>query len=96
MTAPVGEDAVTNFIRYENPDFDALSISCGHQRGRALSIVHQLQEIFYNDIPVVDIWYGAHWFEYRTEHCCGMAERRKPIRPEDRPDARSHQSRATG
>ncbi len=73
MTAPVGENAITNFIRYENPDYDALcdQLRVSGDPDEQLSIVQQLQEIFYNDMPVVDIWYGAHWFQYRTEKAEG-------------------------
>ncbi len=73
MTAPVGENAITNFIRYQNPDYDALcdQLRVTSDQAEQLSIVQQLQEIFYNDVPVVDIWYGAHWFQYRTEKAEG-------------------------
>ena len=43
-----------------------------------MAIVHQLQEIFFNDVPVVDIWYGAHWFQYRTEHAVGWPNEETP------------------
>jgi peptide/nickel transport system substrate-binding protein len=80
MTAPVGEDAITNFIRYENPDFDALldQLRVTGDADEQLSIVQQLQEIFYNDVPVIDIWYGAHWFQYRTEHAEGWPNEEHP------------------
>jgi peptide/nickel transport system substrate-binding protein len=73
MTAPIGEDATTNFIRYENPDFDALcdQLRAATELDEQVSIVHQLQAMLYNDVPVVDIWYGAQWFQFRTEHATG-------------------------
>lgn len=80
MTAPVGENAVTNFIRYENPDYDALcdQLRASGNPDEQLALVQQLQEIFYNDIPVVDIWYGAHWFQYRTEKAEGWPNEENP------------------
>ena len=80
MTAPVGEDAITNYIRYENPDYDALvdQLRVTSDAEEQLSLVQQLQEIFFNDVPVVDIWYGAHWFQYRTEHAVGWPNEEHP------------------
>jgi peptide/nickel transport system substrate-binding protein len=80
MTAPVGEDAITNFVRYENPDYDALldQLRVSGDADEQISIVQQLQEIFFNDVPVVDIWYGAHWFQYRTEHAVGWPNQDSP------------------
>jgi peptide/nickel transport system substrate-binding protein len=73
MTAPVGEDATTNYIRYQNPDYDALcdQLRVAGDEQTQHDLVNQLQEIFFNDVPVVDIWYGAHWFQYRTEKAVG-------------------------
>jgi peptide/nickel transport system substrate-binding protein len=80
MTAPVGEDAITNYIRYQNPDYDAL---CDQLRvaptfEEQQPIVQQLQEVFFNELPVVDIWYGAHWFQYRTEKAVGWPNEENP------------------
>jgi peptide/nickel transport system substrate-binding protein len=80
MTAPVGEDAITNFVRYQNPDYDALcdQLRVSGDADEQLSLVQQLQQIFYDDIPVVDIWYGAHWFQYRTEKAVGWPNEDDP------------------
>jgi peptide/nickel transport system substrate-binding protein len=80
MTAPVGENAVTNYIRYQNPDYDALcdQLRVATTEEEQVSLVQQLQQIYYDDIPVVDIWYGAHWFQYRTEHAVGWPSEETP------------------
>jgi len=80
MTAPVGEDAVSNWTRYQNPDYDALcdQLRVSNDPEEQKQIVYQLQEIFYNDLPVVDIWYGAHWFEYRTANAVGWPNEENP------------------
>lgn len=80
VSAPVGEDAVSNWVRYENPDFDALcdQLRVTSDPGEQQQFVHQLQEIFYNDLPVIDIWYGAIWFEYRTEKAEGWPNAENP------------------
>jgi peptide/nickel transport system substrate-binding protein len=80
MTAPVGEDAITNFVRYQNPDYDALcdQLRVATSEEDQVAIVHQLQELFFNEVPVVDIWYGAHWFQYRTEFAEGWPNEDDP------------------
>jgi peptide/nickel transport system substrate-binding protein len=80
MTAEIGEDAVSNWTRYQNPDFDALldQLRVTSNPDEQLTLVKQLQEIFYNDLPVVDLWYGANWFQYRTEHAVGWPNADNP------------------
>lgn len=80
MSAPVGEDATSNWIRYQNPDYDALcdQLRVASDPEEQRQIVFQLQEIFYNDLPVIDIWYGAIWFEYRTEKAEGWPNEENP------------------
>jgi peptide/nickel transport system substrate-binding protein len=80
MTAPVGEDATSNFIRYQNPDYDALAdqlrVATTFEEQQAL--VYQLQQIFFDELPVIDLWYGAHWFQYRTENAVGWPNEENP------------------
>ncbi|MEJ7900848.1 MAG: ABC transporter substrate-binding protein [Thermomicrobiales bacterium] len=80
VSAPVGEDAVSNWVRYMNPEFDELcdQLRVTSDQGEQEQIVDQLQTIFYNDLPVIDIWYGAIWFEYRTEKAEGWPSEENP------------------
>nr|MBA2469269.1 ABC transporter substrate-binding protein [Chloroflexia bacterium] len=76
----IGEDAVSNWVRYMNPDYDALcdQLRVTSDQGEQEQLVAQLQTIFYNDLPVIDIWYGAIWFEYRTEKAEGWPNEENP------------------
>lgn len=80
MGAAEGEDVISNFSRYSNPDYDALcdQLRTATDEATQKDLVYQLQEIFYNDVPTVDIWYGAHWFEYRTANAEGWPSEENP------------------
>jgi len=80
MSAPEGEDVISNFCRYENPNFDALcdQLRITSDAGEQQQLVYQLQEIHNNELPTIDIWYGAIWFEYRTEKAEGWPNEENP------------------
>jgi peptide/nickel transport system substrate-binding protein len=73
MSAPVGENAVSNWVRWQDPETDELltqflsATTAEDQK----PIVHQLQGIVYNELPYITLWYGAVWFEYRTANAVG-------------------------
>ncbi len=79
-SAPIGEPAVSNWIRFENAQLDELTteLAVTSDRARQMEIVKELQLILYNEIPVIDIWYGALWFEYRTEKAEGWPNAENP------------------
>jgi peptide/nickel transport system substrate-binding protein len=60
---PVGEEAVFNFERYDNPEADAVlteykqAIDPETQR----QLGYELQKIVYNDLPVFGLYYGGSW-----------------------------------
>lgn len=60
---PVGEEASNNFQRYTNPAADALldqfKVSTDEQE--QLEIGYQLQQIMYDDLPVLALYYGGSW-----------------------------------
>jgi len=79
-SAPIGEAAVSNWIRFENAQLDALTAELATltDQARQMEIVKELQVILYNEMPVIDIWYGALWFEYRTEKAEGWPSAENP------------------
>jgi peptide/nickel transport system substrate-binding protein len=60
---PVGEEATNNFERYSNPDADALldQFKLATDPQDQLEIGYALQEIVYNDLPVISLYYGGSW-----------------------------------
>jgi peptide/nickel transport system substrate-binding protein len=60
---PVGEEASNNFERYDNPDAQALldQYKVALDDEERLEIGYQLQQIVYNDLPVLALYYGGSW-----------------------------------
>ena len=71
-TAPLGENAATNYARYSDPATDALidqyaSADLATQH----TIVNQLQQVMLNVIPVVPTTESVDWYEYNTKKITG-------------------------
>jgi len=60
---PAGEEATNNFERYDNPDAQALlnDYKVALDPDEQLQIGYQLQDIVYNDLPVISLYYGGSW-----------------------------------
>ena len=60
---PVGEEATNNFERYSNPDADALldQFKLATDPQEQLELGYQLQDVVYNDLPVISLYYGGSW-----------------------------------
>jgi peptide/nickel transport system substrate-binding protein len=73
QTAPIGKPAPTNYVRWKDAETDALltDLAKAEDEARQKEIVQQLQQIMVEQVPVVPLWYGAQWFEYRTEKAIG-------------------------
>ncbi|MDN4642237.1 ABC transporter substrate-binding protein [Agreia sp. PsM10] len=60
---PVGEEAVFNYERYSNPEADAVlkdyKLAIDPETQKQLGF--QLQNIVYNDLPVLSLYYGGSW-----------------------------------
>lgn len=63
---PVGEATQNNFARYQNPEADevlaALKATADPEEQLVLS--HQLQNIVYDEVPVIGMYYGGSWGLY--------------------------------
>lgn len=72
-SAPIGQKAVSNFIRWEDPKTDALISQLQQSPATASQqqAVHGLEGILTTYYPTIPLWYGAHWFEYSTKHAVG-------------------------
>jgi len=60
---PVGEEASNNFQRYTNPQADALLdvFKVSTDEREQLELGYQLQQIMYDDVPVISLYYGGSW-----------------------------------
>lgn len=79
-TAPIGEPAASNTIRWEDPKTDQLlsELRATPDQDKQKELVYQLQHIMMDEVPFVPLWYGAHWFEYSTRNAVGWPNQDDP------------------
>jgi peptide/nickel transport system substrate-binding protein len=72
-TAPVGEQAGPNHVRFSDPHADEVlgELERAETPEEQLPLVHELQEVMLDQVPYIPLFYGGQWFEYRTEHATG-------------------------
>ncbi|PSL38392.1 peptide/nickel transport system substrate-binding protein [Labedella gwakjiensis] len=60
---PVGEATQNNFERYQNPQADELlaEFKAASDPDRQVELSQQLQNIVYDDLPVIGLYYGGSW-----------------------------------
>ena len=78
-TAPIGKNASTNYMRFEDPAVDKLfdeyaSASAAQQQ----SIVDQLQEVMLTQVPVIPMTESVSWFQYSTKNFTGWPSSSNP------------------
>lgn len=73
LTAPVGEQATSNWIRWQDDETDKLlnELATTSDSDEQKQIVMQLEQIMMEQFPTTPLWYGAIWFQYRTEKAVG-------------------------
>ena len=79
-SAPIGEPADSNFVRWEDPETDELlaQFLSAETEEDQKTIAHGLQQIMWDSLPTIPLWYGAIWFEYRTENAVGWPNEEDP------------------
>jgi peptide/nickel transport system substrate-binding protein len=80
QTAPIGKQAPTNVIRWKDAKTDQLLAELVKTIDEAdqKAIVQQLAKHMYEQVPDVTLWYGAQWFQYRTEKVVGWPSEKEP------------------
>lgn len=80
LTAPIGEQATSNWIRWEDEETDALvaELRTTSDPAAQQDALNQLQTIMVEQFPTIPLWYGAIWFEYRTEKAIGWPNEEDP------------------
>jgi peptide/nickel transport system substrate-binding protein len=79
-TAPIGERATTNEVRWEDPATDAVLAELANTADLEAQkpLVHQLENIMMDEVPFIPLWYGARWFEFSTRHVTGWPDADDP------------------
>jgi peptide/nickel transport system substrate-binding protein len=80
QTAPVGKPAASNFVRWRDARTDDLldELAQAQEEEEQKRIVGELQKIMVEQVPVIPLWYGAQWFQYRTEKVVGWPSAEDP------------------
>jgi peptide/nickel transport system substrate-binding protein len=80
FSAPIGEAAVSNFARWEDPTtdqlLDQLRAATDEQTQKELS--YQLERIMYDNLPYIPLFYGRNWGEYSTRKFVGWPDEQNP------------------
>ena len=60
---PIGESAPSNYQRYSNPEVDALltEFRMSVDENRQKEIAGELQEVMYNEVPIISVYYAGLW-----------------------------------
>jgi peptide/nickel transport system substrate-binding protein len=79
-SAPIGEKAATNWIRWTDPNTDKLidQLRQSTDTNVQKQAVSGLEKILTTQYPTVALWYGAHWFQYSTRRAVGWPNEKDP------------------
>lgn len=79
-TAPVGKPALTNEVRWRDPETDALlnDLRVAVTEQQQKQAVAGLVDVMMDDVPMIPIWYGAKWFQYDTTKAVGWPNQDNP------------------
>ncbi|WP_158866590.1 ABC transporter substrate-binding protein [Leifsonia sp. AG29] len=92
-TAPTGQPAKTNEVRWRDAKTDELIAQLGQESDPAKqkATVGELATIMYEQKPYIPLWYGASWFEYSTKRAVGWPSASDPYaKPGDMPIILTH------
>lgn len=69
-----------NWGHYSNPQFDALlqQYAQSSDKAQQTALISQMQDIFYQQLPVIPLLNAANWFEYSTKHYTGWPSAQTP------------------
>ena len=79
-TAPIGQNATTNFERYNNPQTDQLLNQYGSSTDTATQkqIMAQLEQVMLKQVPIIPVTEEVDWFQYDTSHISGWPTQDNP------------------
>ncbi|HEX4701606.1 MAG TPA: ABC transporter substrate-binding protein [Pseudonocardiaceae bacterium] len=83
QTAPVGQTAASNFVRFSSPPVDALlaQLRGATSPARQQDGVHRLEQVMYQQVPVLTLFYGATWGEFSTKQFTNWPDASDPYAP---------------
>jgi peptide/nickel transport system substrate-binding protein len=78
-TAPLGQDASTNYTRFSDPAVDALFNQYGGATAdQQKDIVSQLQKVMLTQVPIIPTTESVNWYQYNTKSFTGWPTEQNP------------------
>ncbi|ROT28190.1 ABC transporter substrate-binding protein [Micromonospora sp. HM5-17] len=80
QSAPIGQKAASNFVRWTDPRTDQLiaQLRVATDEAAQKAAVAELARIMMDQVPMIPLWYGAKWFQYRTKKAVGWPNEKNP------------------
>lgn len=80
LSAPVGQNAVSNWERWTDPTTDKLiqDFATTNDKAAQLKDIQGLEKIMVEQLPVIPLVDGATWYEYTTNHFQGWPDANNP------------------
>jgi peptide/nickel transport system substrate-binding protein len=78
-SAPIGQDAASNYVRYNNPDVDKLfdQYPSADDAGQ-VEIIKKIEGFMLKDVPVIPTTESVDWFQYNTADIEGWPTKDNP------------------
>ncbi|HEX3790240.1 MAG TPA: ABC transporter substrate-binding protein [Pseudonocardiaceae bacterium] len=72
-SAPIGQQATTNYERYNNPATDALfnDYAATTDPATQKQIIGQLENVMLQQVPIIPVTEAVNWYQYDTENFTG-------------------------
>ncbi|GAA1447028.1 ABC transporter substrate-binding protein [Leifsonia poae] len=83
FATPIGKPTASNFQRYKSPSTDALlqEYKSSTDDAERLAISHRLQNVVYDELPVIGLYYGGLWGLYNDAKFTGWPDAKNPYAP---------------
>jgi peptide/nickel transport system substrate-binding protein len=80
FATPLNTPTVNNFERYKNPDLDKAlaTLAAATDEKAQQQATYQLEQIMYNQVPIVLLYYGGSWGLFSTRHFTGWPSADNP------------------
>jgi peptide/nickel transport system substrate-binding protein len=71
--SPVNTPTANNFERYKNPavDADLAALASATSQSAQMQATYKLEQVMYNTVPIVLLYYGGSWGLFSTSHFTG-------------------------
>lgn len=80
FATPVNTPTVNNFERFKDPAVDQAlaTLASATDPASAQQATYKLEQVMYNQVPVVLMYYGGSWGLFRTNHFTGWPSKQNP------------------